>query len=607
MSITKTYDYSTPSEYQLTNAQLVGGIAKLGFVPALGQNLNQNFNASTGFVYDAANVDFSGGNVNQLNRTDSNIADYFPFNTSKNGQYFNTPPIADLGGVISTVNPKRGAGCLNFDGASAPAGVVYNEIGGVGGFFSYEFWVRPNYSGTPVSKQVFMAMGNNGNTQNSVGIYHDQVSGNLRIQAYDDLNVLTIDQNIITPWNPVAGTWYHFYLLFSAGGGDVRFFLNGTQQGGNLAPGVFVRNGTSFQVIGLESTGTAATNFAIDEFIMYGSLKYTSNFTPSTSELPSTRCQETLVELPPLTYSGLGLIQDYEGLTTTEQNMVRYIVNGKYWNGSAWATSLGTYATASPQADVNTNLPTLVANGTNSVAVKIVFGAGNIPAWVDDLTLAVTGQQYAVAGRVKVVTGVQASSVSAFTETVVHTINTNLLYTIEQDGVEKYWNGAAWVVSDGSAAQSNTAPGLNTNLPSLPIPASNSVIKLNMYFYTNAQNESALLNANTLTYVFGAALGAPNTTVVYGMIRDHNGTAVAATIRFKQINKLVGEDDNNLMTNSIITATSNALTGFQCTLTPGDYYVDYFNDDFIVKKGRDGGKIRITVPEADPTNITDLI
>lgn len=48
-------------------------------------------------------------------------------------------------------------------------------------------------------------------------------------------------------------------------------------------------------------------------------------------------------------------------------------------------------------------------------------------------------------------------------------------FIMVKTGVLKYWNGAAWVDSDGTFAQSNTATEVNTNISSLVVPSETNI------------------------------------------------------------------------------------------------------------------------------------
>jgi hypothetical protein len=75
------------------------------------------------------------------------------------------------------------------------------------------------------------------------------------------------------------------------------------------------------------------------------------------------------VDLPAFSYTGIGTIQAVETSSVSEVGTPRYIIGGKYYNGSAWVNSNGSYAQANPFATVVANLTSLVVTGATSVPV----------------------------------------------------------------------------------------------------------------------------------------------------------------------------------------------------------------------------------------------
>lgn len=125
-----------------------------------------------------------------------------------------------------------------------------------------------------------------------------------------------------------------------------------------------------------------------------------------------------------------GITSMAETATRPGTTNIRYIamVNGtlKYWNGSAWATSNGTYAQATEFAAFNTNIGTLVASPSLVKFMAVFYTPDNIStAELDDLSVTynyelseTTVTTCAVAGYIKDKTGTAVSGATVeFTPT----------------------------------------------------------------------------------------------------------------------------------------------------------------------------------------------
>jgi hypothetical protein len=73
-------------------------------------------------------------------------------------------------------------------------------------------------------------------------------------------------------------------------------------------------------------------------------------------------------------------------------------------------------------------------------------------------------------------------------------------FTLEVEGVEKYWNGTSWVNSSGYV-QSNTASDINDHCTSLLISLGANV-KLVVYLHSDDGTTSPTITSETITYSF---------------------------------------------------------------------------------------------------------
>jgi hypothetical protein len=105
---------------------------------------------------------------------------------------------------------------------------------------------------------------------------------------------------------------------------------------------------------------------------------------------------------------------------------------------------------------------------------------------------------------------------SAFSAAInLATPSHEVTFIVEDDGTLKYWNGAAWATSDGSAAQSNTAAEMSANLPSLITDLTTHDIRFEAVFQSPDTLQTSELEAFSFSYVSGF-----NTCTVYVALVD---------------------------------------------------------------------------------------
>lgn len=212
------------------------------------------------------------------------------------GQTFNLDYFRD--GTAPTITPKNspaivapgvvnfGAGALECVGSPAE-GVLYQgtQLVTLIDTGTVRFRVKPNYSGTPIASQAFfscMGIGIN----NAVLLAHDTATGNIALFIIDSIGA-TIIQDITVGWNPTAGTWYEWELVFdttpgSGFGAVIR--INGVSV--LSVAGTGTRDGTtSDYAFGAYGIISDIQDFTLDEAHIYNAVKHTSDYTPETQEL----------------------------------------------------------------------------------------------------------------------------------------------------------------------------------------------------------------------------------------------------------------------------------------------------------------------------------
>lgn len=148
------------------------------------------------------------------------------------------------------------------------------------------------------------------------------------------------------------------------------------------------------------------------------------------------------------------------------------------------------------------------------------------------------------------------SSFLAFTESVTIPSNTAVQYQIIVNGQAKYWSGAAWVNSNSSFAQSNTAATINTNLAALNIsPGAN--IQISALLDSTLGNATPILTSVQEDYTFFVPSPTPPPQcIVYAFLQDIIGDLIV-TNAF-----LVADLPKSLVINNYFIAPSKQSVAF---------------------------------------------
>ncbi len=147
--------------------------------------------------------------------------------------------------------------------------------------------MKPNYSGTPTTDQIFFVMFEQATGYNLVVLGHATTTGYPGIVIYNDSGSL-IYFGPTTAWSSTAGTWYEFELTWdiSAGGFGVVFRIDGVTFDSTAVTDS--RTGTSIDVYSVGTYGGSNADFVIDEIQVYDDVQHTADYTPLTYEFPAT-------------------------------------------------------------------------------------------------------------------------------------------------------------------------------------------------------------------------------------------------------------------------------------------------------------------------------
>lgn len=609
MGIEVTYPFTDAINYNLSNTQITGGKAKLSVVPDTGKVFSEPFTAATGFTYDSTKAEFVGGVVRQKDMRPTNATFWNSFASSVNGNWGGgTLTGTNNGGTLS-------GGALQLLGGATPK---YIDLVATANADSLQVGcirikVTPGYSGTPATNQHFFRISQaNASANNAVGVFHS-TAGNLDLRVFNSAGTSIISVTA-GAWVPVSGTTYELEFNWDITTGATRLFVDGVQLGATVAT-TGTRSG-AVALLRLGESQTVATNhanFSVQSFLAFSAVQHTANYTPGADPYDYIYAASTVI-LPLFSYTGYGAIQSIQSGVFTGTNAPRFTVAGKYWNGSAWVASASTYAQANDAATIVANIATLSVLAAVSILVDVFFTDAATQSSVDIVTITYTGQKYSALGYLEPIGSLSVQELLTYVQS---STGSTVGVILKIDGVLKYWNGSAWVTSDGSAAQSNPAATVNTNLPALDL-GTNSEIFLRWVLSTADVSTSPELDSATVTYDFGAILTAPTTCIVYGYILDISGApVVGASVAFslkKNSNQYMEAAGN--ITGAAKSVTTDDDGYFECVLIrssqfedAGTYIVAMTKTaaGFSSKKLSTGTKLEITVPDADTKNLTDLL
>jgi uncharacterized protein involved in tellurium resistance len=563
MSQTQNFTFTNPAAwtYNTSEIDISGGAARLNYEDDTGQTFNQDFASDTGFTYDSDKTEFAAGQVQQKSQMPADGISYATYNTDIN---------LNMGGGTLTGTAVGGASITGnrLDLAQSDVrNVTYEDTGLVdfGETGTIKFKYTPDYTNSPVAdRALFLIQETSISPNNQISFVH-RSSGQMLLYTRDSVGGVEININWHF-WQPTAGTTYEIECNFDFTTGASRLFIDGTQQGATLA-NTYTRTATSqYLAVGADRLGSASDGY-FEDFIAFSTVQHTTNYV-SGYTLSETAYVEDVITLPDFTYSGLGSIQAFTNIVSTESNTPRYIINGQYYSGG-WVASSDTWATASPLADVLTNIATLPAADT--VTIKIVTNDTDTQQSVDDLTLTYTGQAYLQTDPSMVsATTFDAEQLFTFVENSTVTGSDAIKYIMIVDTVKYYWSGSAWVESDGTYSQSNSSTDVNTNILALM----DRVKTVGIQIFLNSDDGSTTPEITSLVITYGSAtINKQINLMSVGEVKDQLGiTDTTYDIDIYRFLPLVSADVRKIINDNFTDYTPATITnGSNIMLLDGDY------------------------------------
>lgn len=233
------------------------------------------------------------------------------------------------------------------------------------------FLVKPQYSGSPASNNfIFSANMNNGTLNNMIQIVH-LTAGTVLLSVYNSAGSSIINGTLAS-WSPTSGTEYEIELNYDITTGATRLFIDGTQAGSTqTATGARSEADINRIALGTGSAGTEDNNNTYTGLVIFSTVQHTTDYTPTDwSEIPTTTypCANPTVTFNDTTRHE-GLLSFTEASTKTGSDEVKYTLSKgstEYYYNSGWVVSDGTYSQSNTAEEINTNASTFTSVDTTT-------------------------------------------------------------------------------------------------------------------------------------------------------------------------------------------------------------------------------------------------
>lgn len=504
-----TIAYDTPSNFVFDNTKVdVTSVAALKLQANAGLAFSQSFASASGFTHDSAKAEFASGLLRQLAQRPAGATFAAKFNSQVNASWGNGDLAATATGGAGIsggkLNLSGGGKYVTFDGV--------DNVSQLGMLGCLQLRFTPDYNGSPSTNQVMVDLIDSGDTsKNRITLMHlGNGSFFLVMNDSDGNNQLS---NSIAPYDAVSGTEVELELSWDLANNIVRVFGEGFLVAEVTT--AFARTNT----IDTIQVGDADADFFERDLVFFDAVQHTANYTAHEYALPNADYVESVAILPAFTYGGPGTLQAFTAFAVTTAGVPKFLMNGRYWNGSAWVVSDGTYAQSSTAAAVASNIASLAPS--SPLTVKVVFGDGNTLGSIDALTVTYTGQIYPTNDPAIVNgSGVAADDLLEFAATLSASGSDDVRFQLVVGGINKYWSGSAWATSDGTLAQANTAATILANIDELDVSAG-AVVKVRAVLHSATGATTPSLTSVVVVYDFFAAIpDAPSECIVFGHARD---------------------------------------------------------------------------------------
>lgn len=521
--LTKLFDFIDPTLYIFDSNLIdftVSQKPRLKLQDNPGQDFVENFDSDIGFNYDPTKAEFVGGKLQQKDQRPAGSTFGANYGSSVNANYADGDPNGTAYNGAAVVSGKLDlSGLANkYIDYDANLNADMQQVG------CLRFKWTPKYSGAGNFQYLITIVDGPGLANNRLRLYHQSTLLFLNISDSAGGSIISTAE----AFSPIADTEYEIEVNWDLTNGETRLFVDGIQLG-ITHPGTGTRDANIGLVrLGKDLNLNGNANFLIDDLIFFNAVQHTSNYVPGYSVIDYIYSANNII-LPEMEYTGAGTLVSFDAFATVEGGSPRYTLQvGRsgdylYWDGAAWSVSDGTYSQANDAATFNSNVGDLDIEGEIYGQFKIHFTDSNTISDIDTLTASLTAQIYPLTNPSIVFTEtIDTESLSAFSETATKTGNDEIKYILSKNNVQYYWDGSAWITSDGTYAQSNTAAEIEANKTTFTTEGVELAIKMLLHSDTGVTTPEVTLVSVSYDF-WGGNIDAPHKTIVFGVCYGEDG------------------------------------------------------------------------------------
>ena len=350
--------------------------------------LNIPFTEPTNYtVSDASKIEVSDGKVKLKSLVPANATCWATYTNNINLNY---------GGGVLTGTAVGGAAILNEKLDLAHNDVRYVDYAALNNADSQQVGcinlkIIPNYSGAPVgNNQIYIVITKETSDASNLVALNHKTTGQFSILINNSIgeSIFVAD---LGEWLPTAGQKYEVELNWDITTGATRLFIDKIQFGVTQTATGTRDNSIGLLRVGSSVSGTYASNFSIEDLIVYDTVQHTTDYTAGYT-LPETRYNtgNPTIEIDAsIKMEGLDSFTETESKTGSDE--IKYILKKGtvwYYYNSGWIVSDGTYAQSNTAAEIETNKATFTTVDI-SVKVKIFLHSddGSTTPYIDLLSI----------------------------------------------------------------------------------------------------------------------------------------------------------------------------------------------------------------------------
>ena len=561
MALTKSYNFTNSNDYSFdSNSVEVSNGARLKLLIEQ-KSAVETFDNSAGFTFNPVKSEITAGSLRQKDTRPTKATFYAKFNNSIIGNW-GDGSLNSTGVVGATISNNS----LTFHGVTGERvdfdgygnGSTNPQTGTV------RLKVTPHYSGNPSGSQIFFGIAKEtGNPQNiNLTMVLQSTNGNIMFILRDSAGG---NHDVsVGSWSPVAGQEYEFEFNWDNVIGSQKLFIDGVLFGS--ATQTYTRtNDIHIIRFGGGMNGDKAPDFSIKDFLIFNAVQHTADYIPDWSNIYETIYREDVITFPQ--QSEFFLNEGFTGFQDVEVGtQVKYTLNGFWWNGSVWQVADGTLAQSNTPTEINSHISLLQASQT--VDVKAFTQNSNLQSSVETITTSYQINKYTTTPQnISPFVGLRSDQLFKFLTTQTINANTQIYFTLDVDGTQKYYDGSAWVDSDGTIAQSNTISVLtDTVIQDLDIQLGANIIPIVKLVSTDGKNTPEITNLS-INYDFWAEPPTgTNKCYVYGYIENAQGVPAQSVKITAQLNTSAKDVNGQILSVNVFETTTNINGYFELLL-----------------------------------------